>query len=82
MIETEQTVLIEAGIDGVWEYVQDMRRWASIMPGYRECAIIDANDSKWTLKVGVGGLVRTVNVQVHVDQWDGPERVKIGRAHV
>ena len=30
---------------------------------------------RWTLKVGVGGLVRTVKVQVHVDQWDGPERV-------
>ena len=24
---------------------------------------------------GVGGLVRTVKVQVRVDQWDGPERV-------
>src|SRR3546814_20820379 len=34
-----------------------------------------SHDSQWTLKVGAGGLVRTVNVNVHVDQWDGPERV-------
>ena len=46
-----------------------------MMPGYRECTIIDANDSRWTLKVGVGGLVRTVKVRVHVEEWNEPERV-------
>ena len=75
MIETEQTVVINAGIDRIWDYVKDMQRWASIMPGYRECAVIDANDSRWTLKVGAGGLVRTVNVRVHVDKWNGPGEV-------
>ena len=45
------------------------------MPGYRECTVIDANDSRWTLKVGVGGLVRTVKVLVHVDEWHEPARV-------
>jgi carbon monoxide dehydrogenase subunit G len=34
-----------------------------------------ANDSRWMLKVGVGGLVRTVKVLVHVEEWDEPERV-------
>ena len=75
MIETEQTVLIDVGIDRVWDYVRDIRRWASITPGYRDCTVVDANESRWTLKVGVGGLVRTVNVLVHVDAWTGPERV-------
>jgi carbon monoxide dehydrogenase subunit G len=75
MIETEQTVLVDAPINGVWDYVSDMRRWAEMMPGMREYDIVDENDSRWTLKVGVGGLVRTVKVNVHVDQWDGPERV-------
>ena len=75
MIETDQTVLIDASIDRVWDYVQDIRKWANLMPGLRECTVIDANDSRWLLKVGVGGLVRTVTVLVHVDQWNGPERV-------
>ena len=75
MIETEQTVVIDAAIADVWNYVSDIQRWAALMPGMRECEVIDASDSKWTLKVGVGGLVRTVRVNVHVDQWDGPERV-------
>jgi carbon monoxide dehydrogenase subunit G len=75
MIETEQTVVVAADIGRVWDYAEDMQRWASIMPGYRECTIIDADDSRWTLKIGVGGLVRTVNVLVHVGQWAGPEMV-------
>jgi carbon monoxide dehydrogenase subunit G len=75
MIETEQTILIEAPIDQVWDFARDMQRWANLMPGMREFTVLDEDDSRWTLKVGVGGLVRTVNVLVHVDKWDGPERV-------
>lgn len=75
MIETEQSILIETTIDNVWSYVQDIRRWANLFPGCRECTVINDHDSRWTLKVGAGGLVRTVNVLVHIDQWDGPERV-------
>ena len=75
MIETEQTILVAAAIGSAWCYVQDIHNWASLLPGCRECTVIDANDSRWILKVGAGGLVRTVNVLVHIDQWDGPERV-------
>ena len=75
MIETEQTISIDAAIDRVWGYVNDIQKWASLMPGCRACTVINTDDSRWTLKVGVGGLVRTVNVLVHVDQWGGPERV-------
>jgi carbon monoxide dehydrogenase subunit G len=75
MIEVERSVLINVGIDALWHYVKDMQRWAALMPGYRECAVIDANDSRWTLKVGVGGLVRTVKVLVRVDEWHEPVRV-------
>ncbi len=75
MIELERSVTINAGIGAIWLYVKDMQRWAALMPGYRECTVIDANDSRWTLKVGVGGLVRTVKVLVHVEEWHEPERV-------
>ncbi|HSW12107.1 MAG TPA: SRPBCC family protein [Solimonas sp.] len=75
MIEAEHSVVIDAPIGGVWDYVQDIRKWAKLFPGCRECTVINEQDSHWVIKVGAGGLVRTVNVQVHVDQWDGPERV-------
>ena len=76
MIDTEQSAQIHAGIDKVWTYVKDISRWAAIMPGYQTCDIVDDNNSNWTLKVGVGGLVRTVKVDVHVEQWNGPEEVR------
>src|ERR1700722_509284 len=75
MIEAQQSVVVNVGIDDVWHYVKDMQKWAGMMPGYRECPLIDNNDSRWTLKVGVGGLVRTVKVLVHVEEWDEPQRV-------
>ena len=75
MIETRQSVTIAAPLGAVWDYAKDVERWAEIMPGYQSCEIIDPDDSRWVLKVGVGGLVRTVKVQVHVERWAGPEEV-------
>lgn len=75
MIEAEHSIVIDAPINGIWDYVQDIRKWAKLFPGCRECTVIDEHDSRWVIKVGAGGLVRTVNVLVHIDQWDGPERV-------
>ncbi|GGB91031.1 hypothetical protein GCM10011494_06740 [Novosphingobium endophyticum] len=75
MIETRQQVSVIAPIDTTWSYARDVERWAEIMPGYQSCEIVDDDNSLWVLKVGVGGLVRTVKVDVHVDEWAGPERV-------
>jgi len=75
MIDTEQTIVIEAPIASVWAFARRIEGWAALMPGMRECNVIDDDNSQWTLKVGVGGLVRTVKVDVHVDKWDGPSHV-------
>lgn len=75
MIETEQTVTVGCDIDSTWAYAKDFQRWASIMPGYQSCEMEDADNSLWVLKVGVGGMVRTVRVKVRVVEWAGPERV-------
>ncbi len=75
MIETEKSVAIRTDIDRVWDYVRDIRRWAELFPGCRDCTVIDEDRSRWVIKVGTGGMVRTVNVLVHVEQWDGPGRV-------
>jgi carbon monoxide dehydrogenase subunit G len=75
MIEAEHTLVINTGIKNVWGYVQDIRKWANLFPGCRECDVVDEHNSRWTIKVGAGGLVKTVNVLVHIDEWAGPERV-------
>jgi carbon monoxide dehydrogenase subunit G len=75
MIEAEHSIAIDAAISGVWDYVQDIRRWANLFPGCHGCELVNEHDSRWTVKVGAGGLVKTVIVLVHVDQWSGPGRV-------
>lgn len=75
MIEAEYAIAIDADIQHVWNYVQDIRQWAVLFPGCKECDVIDEHNSKWIIKVGAGGLVKTVSVLVHIDEWAGPERV-------
>lgn len=75
MIETAHEFAIEAPLPSVWDYVRDMERWAALFPGCRECQVIDERRSRWVVKVGVGGLVRTVHVLVDVERWAGPEAV-------
>lgn len=75
MIETSQTVTIAAPLALTWDYARDVERWAQIMPGYQSCTIADEDHSLWVLKIGVGGLVRTVKVAVDVQRWAGPEDV-------
>ncbi|WP_232496021.1 CoxG family protein [Novosphingobium kaempferiae] len=75
MIETSQTVTVAAPLEATWDYACAVERWAEIMPGYQSCEIADADNSLWVLKIGVGGLVRTVRVAVHVERWAGPQEV-------
>lgn len=76
MIEAEHTLVIDSDIDAVWDYVRDISRWALLFPGCRECEVIDERRSRWVIKVGAGGLVKTVHVLVDVGVWDGPGRVE------
>lgn len=75
MIETEQTILVRAGIEAAWDHARDIRRWAELVPGMQSCDLIDEDTSRWVVKVGVGGLVRTVTVDVQVTRWAGPHAV-------
>ena len=75
MIATEQSVAIAAPIAVVWDHASDIARWADLMPGLVDFELDGADDSRWTLKVGAGGLVRTVKVLVHVDRCAGPGEV-------
>jgi carbon monoxide dehydrogenase subunit G len=75
MIDTEQTVLIRTGIGEAWVFARDIERWAGLVPGMQSCEVIDGDTSRWVVKVGVGGLVRTVTADVHVQRWDEPGAV-------
>ena len=67
MLEHQQPISIGTANALVWSYVSDMANWAAIMPGFRDYEVVSDRDSRWTLKVGVGALVKTVHVLVQID---------------
>lgn len=75
MIEHEQGIAVRSSIQDVWDYVSDMRRWASSVPGCKNCEVIDEDRSIWTIKAGAGALIKTVKVNVLVEKWDAPTAV-------
>ena len=75
MIASEHQFVIGTSIDKVWNYVEDIKGWAEIFPGYQDCMLIDDNHSQWIIKVSAAGVTRTDKVQVHVEEWSGPEQV-------
>lgn len=75
MIEAQHSIGIDASINTVWHYVQDIEKWAKLFPGCQECKVINDEESRWIIKVGAGGMVKTVNVLVNVTEWAGPEIV-------
>ncbi|MFA5939504.1 MAG: SRPBCC family protein [Sinimarinibacterium sp.] len=76
MIEAQHAIIIRSGIGEIWNYVQDIERWAHLFPGCRECAVKSRDESDWTIKVGAGGLMKTVVVQVQVQEWAEPDGVR------
>ena len=75
LIKAEHTLHVDAAIDAVWVYVSDIHRWSALFPGCTDCAVLDDQHSNWTVKVGAGGLIKTVRVMVEVVEWVAPSTV-------
>lgn len=75
MPEATHEVTICAQIDDIWEVVKEMNNWAPLVTGYQRHEIIDERHSLWVLKGDVGALSRTVELDIHILEWSGPERV-------
>lgn len=76
MIEHEQAVAIGSDINDVWAYVSDMQRWAVSVPGCKDCDVINSDRSIWTIRAGAGALIKTVKVNVLVEEWKAPTGVR------
>jgi hypothetical protein len=75
MPEVEYTTTMSLTPDEIWAFVKDMGNWAPFLTGYQKHEIQSEADSIWWLKGDVGILSRTVQLQAHVTEWRGPERV-------
>jgi carbon monoxide dehydrogenase subunit G len=75
MLSTAEKTQIAVPLSDVWKYVSVPANWAAQFPGYVSFEEINPNEYTWTIKVGLGGLVRTVKIRVHVTEWNEPTHV-------
>ena len=76
MAETEYSTTSKLQIQRIWDFVKEMDNWAPMLAGYQSHEKRSETDSLWTIKGDVGVLARTVQFQVHITEWNGPERVR------
>ncbi len=76
MPEAIHTLRVALPPEAVWDFVKDMNKWAPMLTGYQKHTIVTETKSLWTLKGDVGILSRTVELEVNITEWAGPDRVR------
>ena len=76
MPEAIHTLRVALPPEAVWDFVKDMNQWAPMLTGYQKHSIVSETKSLWTLKGDVGILSRTVELEVNITEWAGPDRVR------
>ena len=69
MPEVAHTARVSAPLSAVWAFTRDLDNWAQLVTGYQSHTASDETDSTWVIKGDLGGLTRTVELQVHITQW-------------
>jgi carbon monoxide dehydrogenase subunit G len=62
-------------IETIWNFVKEMDNWADLVTGYQSHEKQSDEDSTWVLKGDLGPMSRMLKLQVHIIEWNGPERV-------
>jgi carbon monoxide dehydrogenase subunit G len=73
--ETTYSTTTQLAPEDLWSFVENMDNWAPFMVGYQSHRKISDDLSEWTLKGDAGPLARIVTFEVHITEWNGPERV-------
>ena len=69
MPEASHTLMVQAPLGVVWEFVREMGKWARLVPGFQHFVPIDERQSRWTVKGNLGVVSRTVEFCVDITEW-------------
>ncbi len=75
MATASHTVEVQASQQDVWEFVSQMEKWATLVPGYREHQIINEKQSTWTFAGNVGALKKEVKIQIDIIDFEEPSKI-------
>ena len=59
----------------IWAFVQDMDKWAPMLPGYAGHEVLSETDSTWLLEGDLGPFTKTVKLAVHITERTAMHRI-------
>lgn len=69
------TLEIDVPIQKIWEFIEDMNKWAPLVPGYIEHEILNERQSTWKFKGDIGIMQKTVSLKIDITEWIAPTKV-------
>ncbi len=66
---------IDVPIQNIWEFIEDMNKWAPLVPGYIEHEILNERQSTWKFKGDIGIMQKTVSLKIDITEWIAPTKV-------
>lgn len=75
MPQGTHTVELPVNIETVWDFVQDMNKWAPLVPGYIDHKILNERQSTWSFNGDLGFMKKLVNLKVDIKEWKEPTQV-------
>jgi len=73
--EIDYRTFIDAPINVVWEFGNELRNWAPFLKGFQGLEELNDNESIWTMKGDVGPLTRAVKFHVRITERVELERI-------
>lgn len=75
MPSVEHEIVVNAPLQVVWDFIEDMGNWAPFLEGYQKHEEINDTESIWILKGDVGVLCRIVKMKITITEWLEQEKV-------
>ncbi len=74
MPKAEKVFVVARPIDTVWEFLSDMVKVGSCLPGCEKVNVLSDTESEWTVKVKVGPVSKTILAKAHTTESTPPSR--------
>ncbi len=66
---------VDIPIEEIWDFVNDINNWASLVPGYQQHTMINAKQSIWICKGDIGFMEKSVRLSLSVTEWQNPNKI-------
>ena len=73
MANGKHSIELPISIQEIWNYISDIDKWATTVPGYESHEIVNEKQSTWAIKGDMGILKKTAKLKVEITEWVEPK---------